>query len=116
MLSIKTIAITNQRETCLAWDKSTGKNLTNAIVWHDTRTLGIVDEILSTNQNNIDCYRDKTGLPVNTYFSAVKIKWMIDNEESIKSLYKENQINSLCFGTIDTWLIYVFLILIKNRN
>jgi glycerol kinase len=105
--TIKAIGITNQRETCLAWDKETGEHLTNAIVWHDTRTLGIVEKILSENKGDKDCYRKICGLPINTYFSAVKIKWMIENEENLKEAFKSGNFSNICFGTIDSWLVYV---------
>ncbi len=107
MHTIKAIGITNQRETCLAWDKSTGEHLTNAIVWHDTRTLEIVDEIINKHEGNKDCFRNLCGLPVNTYFSAVKIKWMIENEESLKEKFQDGNYSDVCFGTVDSWLVYV---------
>lgn len=111
--TIRTISITNQRETCLAWDKTTGENLTNAIVWHDTRTIEVVEEIINREGNKqlgIDCYREICGLPVNTYFSAVKMKWIIDNVDLVKEKVKEEsgkeKLQTICFGTIDSWLIF----------
>ena len=70
---IQAIGITNQRETTVAWDKTTGKPLCNAIVWLDTRTAGIVD-MLSEGEGGQNRIREKTGLPVSTYFSAVKVR------------------------------------------
>ena len=81
--SIKTISVTNQRETCLAWDKSTGEHLTNAIVWHDTRTTKIAEEIIAKHNGDKECFREICGLPVNPYFSALKMKWIIENDEYI---------------------------------
>ncbi len=102
---IKAIGITNQRETCLAWDKNTGDHICNAIVWHDMRTSKIVEELI-TKYGDKDKFKKICGLPINTYFSAVKIKWMIDNIPEINERVKNNDIN-LCFGTIDSWIIYV---------
>jgi len=98
---IKSIGITNQRETTIAWSKSTGKPFYNAIVWQDTRTQHICDEIILDDSIKSDLSR--TGLPVATYFSLSKIIWLIRNVPTIKkSLIK----NDVIFGTVDTWLIY----------
>lgn len=103
MSQVKTIGITNQRETCVAWDPITGEHLYNAIVWHDTRTLLIVDELIKKHSNNKDVFRKICGLPINTYFSAVKIKWMIENVDEIK-----NKLNTtgVYFGTVDSWIVF----------
>ena len=98
---LTSIGITNQRETTLAWSRSTGEPFHNALVWQDTRTQDICDEL-----KNIDSLADefnKTGLPIATYFSLSKIIWLIRNVDSVK-----NAINTddLCFGTIDSWLLY----------
>jgi glycerol kinase len=105
--TIKSIGITNQRETCLAWDKSTGEHLTNAVVWHDTRTANIVEEIINRHSKSKDCFRSICGLPVNTYFSAVKMKWMIENEENLRERFNKEDYSNVCFGTIDSWIVFV---------
>jgi glycerol kinase len=101
---IKAVAITNQRETCLAWDRQTGEPLCNAIVWHDMRTSGIVDTLVE--KYGRDSFVDTCGLPITTYFSALKMKWMIDNVKPISDRVNSGDTN-LCFGTIDSWLVYV---------
>lgn len=68
--NVKAIGITNQRETTIAFDRETGKALHNAIVWHDSRTTSVVEEMKQKNGGNIDAYRADCGLPINTYFSA----------------------------------------------
>ena len=75
--NVKAIGITNQRETTLAFDKKTGEHLHNAIVWLDQRTAGVVDEMKAKNNGNVDVYREDCGLPINTYFSAQKMKWIL---------------------------------------
>lgn len=102
--SVKSLAITNQRETVVAIDKNTGKALHNAIVWLDKRTSIIVKHFEEKNGGNLNVYREICGLPVNTYFSAVKMRWLIDHCTEVKKAHEEG---SLLFGTIDTWLIYV---------
>ena len=98
--SIKSIGITNQRETTVAWSKSTGKPFFNAIVWQDTRTQNICDELIA--DESLTSLFDKTGLPVATYFSLSKILWLIRNVPGIKNTLETD----VCFGTIDSWLIY----------
>ena len=98
---LDSIGITNQRETTLAWKKSTGEPLYNAIVWQDTRTQDICDEL-----KQIDKLTDefsKTGLPIATYFSVSKILWLLRNIDDVQ---KAKSNNDLCFGTIDSWLLY----------
>ena len=98
---LDSIGITNQRETTLAWKKSTGEPLYNAIVWQDTRTQNICDEL-----KQIDKLTDefsKTGLPIATYFSVSKILWLLRNIDDVQ---KAKSNNDLCFGTIDSWLLY----------
>jgi len=102
------VGITNQRETCLIWDKKTGEHIHNAIVWHDTRTSKIVDAMIKENGGNKDHYREKTGLPMTTYFSAFKFKWLMDNVPQIKEKIAGKNLEDLCFGTIDSWMIFVF--------
>ena len=98
--SIKSVGITNQRETIVAWSKTTGMPLYNAIVWQDTRTQDICDELVADKELSV--YFDKTGLPVATYFSLSKILWLIRNVPDIKKTLDTD----VCFGTIDSWLIY----------
>ena len=94
------IGITNQRETVIAWDKKTGKPLYNAVVWQCRRTAEFMRE-LSAKYGKI--IRAKTGLVMDAYFSASKIKWLIDNVPEIKEKTAKNEI---CFGTVDSFLIY----------
>ena len=97
---ISGIGITNQRETTVLWDKTTGKPYYNAIVWQDVRTDDMCRELNRTYGERI---REKTGLPVNTYFSASKIKWIIDNIPQVK---KDLDKGKVLFGNIDSWLIW----------
>ncbi|MFT6733917.1 MAG: glycerol kinase [Polaribacter sp.] len=95
------IGITNQRETTVLWDKRTGKPVHNAIVWQCRRSSKICEKIKSEDKES--WFRIKTGLVVDAYFSATKIKWLFDNKPEIRKLADENH---LAFGTIDTWLIW----------
>ncbi|KAK6623234.1 hypothetical protein RUM43_009086 [Polyplax serrata] len=100
----KTIGITNQRETTVLWDSTTGLPYYNAIVWSDIRTETIVDQLLAKLPDNSKNYlKPICGLPVNPYFSAFKIQWLIDNVPSIKRAIKDKR---CLFGTIDTWLLW----------
>jgi len=94
---VKAIGITNQRETTVSFSRQTGKPYHNALVWLDQRTGPQVDQMKAKNQGNVDIYRHDCGLPINTYFSALKMQWLLQNAE----LNHED----LAFGTIDTWLI-----------
>lgn len=98
---IKAIGITNQRETTVCWDTNTGEPLYNAIVWPDTRTTSIVRELKA--REGADELKQLCGLPLSTYPSSVKLLWLLDNVEAIKTAYEESRIS---FGTVDTWLIY----------
>ena len=98
--SIKSVGLTNQRETTIAWSKSTGEPFHNAIVWQDTRTQDICNELLV--KEKLKNHFEKTGLPVATYFSLSKILWLIRNVPSIKNGLDDD----VCFGTIDSWIIY----------
>ena len=98
---ITAIGVTNQRETTVMWDKSTGKPVYNAIVWQDTRTDMICNELAQSGGQ--DRFREKTGLPLATYFSGPKIKWILDNVDG--ALIKAEQ-GELLFGTIDSWIIW----------
>ncbi len=98
---IAAIGITNQRETTVVWDKNTGVPVCNAIVWQDTRTDVICAKL--SKQGGQNRFRKKTGLPLATYFSGPKIKWILDNMASARAKAKKGE---LLFGTIDTWLIW----------
>ena len=95
------IGITNQRETVVVWDKTTGKPVYNAIVWQDRRTAGICEDLKASKLENY--IRDNTGLVIDAYFSGTKIKWILDNVPQARQLAAENKL--LC-GTIDCWLIW----------
>ncbi|XP_046854045.1 glycerol kinase-like [Xenia sp. Carnegie-2017] len=102
--NIKAIGITNQRETTVAWDKQTGAPLHNAIVWLDTRTKSTVDQFKAkVSENDLEKIKKLCGLPLSTYFSAVKMRWLLDNVDDVKNALDEGR---LMVGTIDTWLIY----------
>jgi glycerol kinase len=99
--SISAIGISNQRETTLVWDKSTGEVIYNAIVWQDRRTAGFCDAINSTEISNKVI--DKTGLVLDAYFSASKIHWLLENVTGAKEKARKGQ---LAFGTVDTFLLW----------
>ena len=98
---IAAIGITNQRETTVVWDKHTGKPIYNALVWQDTRTDVIINEL--AGHGGQDRVRLKTGLPLATYFSGPKLKWILDNVDGAR---KQAENGDLLFGNIDTWLIW----------
>ena len=98
---ICSIGITNQRETTIVWDKNTGKPIYNAIVWQCRRTSDYCDELRKLGLTEM--IREKTGLVLDPYFSATKIKWIVDNVEGARERAKKGE---LCFGTVDSWLIY----------
>lgn len=100
-LSIAAIGVTNQRETVVMWDKTTGKPLYNAIVWQDTRTGDLCKRI--AKDLGIDRFRKKTGLPIAPYFSGPKIRWMIDNVDLVRDAVTKG--NALA-GTMDSWIIW----------
>jgi len=98
---IAAVGVTNQRETTIVWDKKTGKPYYNAIVWQDTRTKAICDEL---GQNGgQDRFRAKVGLPLATYFSGPKVKWILDNVEGVRAAAERGD---AIFGNIDTWEIW----------
>ncbi|MEU0470014.1 glycerol kinase GlpK [Amycolatopsis sp. NPDC006131] len=99
---IAAVGITNQRETALVWDRKTGKPVYNAIVWQDTRTDRIVDQLgeLGGGQER---YRPKTGLPLATYFSGPKVKWILDNVDGAR---ERAEAGDLVFGNMDTWTVW----------
>lgn len=98
---ITCIGITNQRETTIVWNKNTGKPIYNAIVWQCRRTAPLVEKII---EDGLEQYiKENTGLVPDAYFSATKIKWILDNVEGAKTLAENGD---LLFGTVDTWLIW----------
>ena len=99
--NILTIGITNQRETTLLWDSKTGKCIYNAIVWQDRRTSNLCNKLKKKGLENL--IKSRTGLLLDPYFSATKIKWIIENIPLAKELLKKDR---LLFGTIDTYLIW----------
>jgi glycerol kinase len=102
---IETVGITNQRETLITWDSLTGHPLYPAIVWNDARTIDTVEQLSKKDPvKKEDALRHVCGLPISTYFSAVKLRWLLDNVQVVAQAQDENR---LCIGTVDTWLIYV---------
>ncbi|XP_050312358.1 glycerol kinase [Anthonomus grandis grandis] len=102
--NIITIGITNQRETTIVWDKTTGKPLYNALVWNDIRTDSTVDIILAKiPENNKNHFKPVCGLPISPYFSAFKLKWLMHHVPAVKKAIKEKK---CLFGTVDTWLLW----------
>ncbi len=107
--TIKAVGITNQRETAVVWNRHTGKPYYNAIVWQDTRTKEICDQLAtdaSTSLNTSsgqDRFRAKTGLPLATYFSGPKIKWLLDNVDGLRAAAEAGD---AIFGNMDSWLIW----------
>uniref|UniRef100_A0A665X4P4 glycerol kinase n=1 Tax=Echeneis naucrates TaxID=173247 RepID=A0A665X4P4_ECHNA len=102
--NIKAIGVTNQRETTLVWDKETGEPLYNAIVWLDLRTQSTVERLINkTPGRNKNHLKHKTGLPISTYFSAVKLRWLMDNVAEVHEAVVSHR---AMFGTVDSWLIW----------
>jgi glycerol kinase len=99
--NIAAIGITNQRETTVVWDKNTGEPIYNAIVWQCRRTSPYCEELIEAGYDEL--IRDKTGLRIDAYFSATKIKWILDNVEGARAKAERGE---LLFGTIDSWLIW----------
>ena len=95
------VGITNQRETTLVWDKKTGEPVYNAIVWQDTRTQKIVEEL--GGEQGADRYKEIVGLPLATYFSGPKVKWILDNVEGAR---ERAEAGDLVMGTMDTWVLW----------
>jgi glycerol kinase len=98
---VAAIGITNQRETALVWEKATGRPVYNAIVWQDTRTDTICNELAKNDGQ--DRFRPTTGLPLATYFSSPKIKWILDNVPGARERAEQGE---LIFGNMDTWIIW----------
>ena len=101
-IDIAGIGITNQRETTILWDKNTGRPVYNAIVWQCRRTAPLVDELLRT-PGMADYIRENTGLVPDAYFSATKIKWILEN---VPGAREKAEAGELLFGTVDTWLVW----------
>lgn len=101
--AIAAIGITNQRETTIVWDRDTGLPIYNAIVWQDRRTAGLCDQLKA--QGLEEKVRAKTGLPIDAYFSATKIRWILDNVDGAREKAKQGK---LAFGTVDSWLVWNF--------
>ena len=99
---IAAVGVTNQRETAVVWDRSTGEPVHNAIVWQDTRTDQICNELSADGGQ--DRFRAKTGLPIATYFSGPKIKWILDNVDGVRARAESGDV---VFGNIDTWVIWL---------
>ena len=95
------LGIANQRETTVVWDRHTGEPVHNAIVWQDTRTAALVREL--GGEEGVGRLREQTGLPLSTYFSGPKIRWILDN---VPGARERAQAGELAFGTIDTWLLW----------
>ncbi len=98
---IAAVGVTNQRETTVVWDRATGKPVYNAIVWQDTRTDTICNELAKNGGQ--DRFRAKVGLPLATYFSGPKIKWVLDNVPGVRAKAEKGEV---LFGNIDTWVIW----------
>jgi glycerol kinase len=100
---IEAVGITNQRETTVVWNRETGKPYHRAIVWQDTRTGDLVNTY--TRSLGMDAWRSKTGLPFATYFSGLKLKWLLDHDDALR---KDAEAGIALFGTMDTWLLWTF--------
>ncbi|HEY0846492.1 MAG TPA: glycerol kinase GlpK [Noviherbaspirillum sp.] len=98
---IAAIGITNQRETTVVWDRTTGEPIANAIVWQDHRTAGICDALRASGKTKL--FQERTGLVIDAYFSGTKLKWLLDNVPGARARAEHGE---LAFGTIDSWLIY----------
>ena len=101
MKQIAAIGITNQRETTVVWERSTGKPICNAIVWQDRRTATFCDELKAANLGAL--IKEKTGLVIDAYFSASKLKWILDHVPGARGKAENGE---LAFGTIDSWLVW----------
>ena len=99
--SIAAIGVTNQRETIVVWDKTTGTPVHPALVWQDTRTDQICAQLAARFGNEV--FQQTTGLPISTYFSGPKLKWLLDEISGLKARAERGE---LLFGTIDTWIIW----------
>jgi glycerol kinase len=102
---VKAIGITNQRETTVVWDRHTGRPLYNAVVWLDTRTMETCDKLEEDGKLSPERVRELSGLPISTYFSGVKLRWLCDNVPEVAVAVADG---SALFGTIDSWLTWCF--------
>jgi glycerol kinase len=100
---VKGVGITNQRETACVWSRSSGKPLHPAIVWLDARTAPTVKALGSKTEHGMDVLKKRTGLPLSTYFSAVKLRWLLDNVDAVREAHAKDD---LMFGTVDTWMLW----------
>jgi glycerol kinase len=100
---VRALGITNQRETSVLWDKRTGEPVYNAVVWSDTRTEETATRL--EEQAGSERVQQLCGLHISTYFAAVKVRWMLDEIPNVKEVYEQG---NLCFGTVDSWLLYNF--------
>jgi glycerol kinase len=96
------VGITNQRETAVVWDRSTGEPVYHAVVWQDTRTQRICDELAALG-GGADRYKEKVGLPLATYFAGPKVRWILDNVEGARERAERGE---LLMGTVDSWLLW----------
>ncbi|MEG0392800.1 MAG: FGGY family carbohydrate kinase, partial [Anaerovoracaceae bacterium] len=99
--NIAAIGITNQRETTIVWEKATGEPISPAIVWQCRRSAPYCDHLRAQGLESL--IREKTGLLIDSYFSATKLKWILDN---VKGAREKAEAGELCFGTVETWLIF----------
>ncbi|KAI9260129.1 hypothetical protein BY458DRAFT_516656, partial [Sporodiniella umbellata] len=100
---IQSVGLTNQRETLITWDRLTGEPLYPAIVWSDARTIETVEQLTQKSDQGVDALKHIAGLPITTYFSAVKLRWLLDHSPVVVEAQRQHR---LCVGTVDTWLIY----------
>ena len=99
---VRAVGITNQRETTVVWDRATGAPLHNAIVWLDNRTADVC-RAMARAHGGTDAFRPVTGLPVSTYFSAYKLRWLLDHVPAVAEAAAQDR---LMLGTVDSWLLY----------
>jgi len=99
--NIAAVGITNQRETAVVWDRHTGQPIANAIVWQDTRTQAICDDL--AREGGTQRFKSTCGLPLATYFSGPKISWLLDNVEGAR---ERAEAGDLLFGNTDTWVLW----------
>ena len=100
---IAAIGITNQRETVIVWDKKTGQPVSRAIVWQCRRTADYASQKMKEDPQIVEKFREKTGLKFDPYFSGTKIRWILENVDGAREKAENGE---LCFGTVDSWLIY----------